>query len=247
MLKSMKKIVILCIAIAVLLGGGALIRHTVLAPDNKKSRSPAPTFNKQLYSTNDPKSIWVVVNKQRQLRPKGYAPQLMVPKVPLRLPAGDGEMHVSTQMAPSLEKLFTAANNAGAPLRLASGYRSYQEQVTVYGAEVQNFGQAKADQESARPGFSEHQTGLAADLEPLDRSCEVTTCFANTPQGKWLAQNAYKYGFIIRYTKNKVGVTGYEYEPWHVRYIGMQLSNELHRTGIETLEEFFDLPGGASY
>lgn len=130
---------------------------------------------------------------------------------------------------------------------LSSGYRSYNYQTSLYSNYVKNEGQTAADTQSARPGHSEHQTGLAADIEPASRNCEVDQCFATTPEGKWLAANAYTYGFIIRYPADKVDVTGYEYEPWHIRYIGAPLATELHNQGIETLEEFFGVSGGPSY
>ncbi|HSW74562.1 MAG TPA: M15 family metallopeptidase, partial [Candidatus Saccharimonadales bacterium] len=109
-------------------------------------------------------------------------------------------------------------------------------------------GKSVADSQSARPGYSEHQTGLAADLGGTsDPSCNVADCFADTVEGKWLAANAYKYGFLIRYPADKVNVTGYIYEPWHIRYIGASLSTEMHKSHIETLEEFFGLPAAPSY
>ena len=208
---------------------------------------PAPAFDSKQYSIDDPASLWVIVNKRRPLNPKTYAPSLAVPNVPLRTSAGSGEMHVSTQMAPALEKLVAASNAAGVPLMLASGYRSYDLQVGVYGAEVKNYGQAAADRESARPGYSEHQTGLAADLEPTSRTCEVTQCFGQMAEGKWLAENAYKYGFVIRYPDGKESTTGYIYEPWHVRYVGTSLAQEIHKQGNVPLETFFKLDAAPSY
>jgi D-alanyl-D-alanine carboxypeptidase len=112
---------------------------------------------------------------------------------------------------------------------------------------VQSEGQAVADTQSARPGYSEHQSGLAADLEPASRKCEVDQCFGDTPEGKWLSANAYKYGFVIRYPLGLDNITGYEYEPWHVRYVGIALSTEMHDEGILTLEQFFAISGGTAY
>jgi len=211
------------------------------------STTTAPAFNKKRYSTDDPSSIWVVVNKTRPLNPKTFAPDVAVPNVPLRLNAANGEMHLSKTAIPQFEAMFAAAKHDGLQLMLASGYRSYNLQVSVYGAEVKNFGQTQADRESARPGFSEHQTGLAADIEPASRTCEVTDCFGDTAEGKWVAANAYKYGFILRYTPDKESVTGYRHESWHVRYVGTELSQHMHDTHIETLEEFFGLPAAPNY
>lgn len=211
------------------------------------SKNPTSSFNKKQYSLTDPTSIWVVVNKQHPLNPTSYVPpDLVVPNVPLRVP-GNETMQVSSVMAPSLEQMFAAAKSQGIDLMLASGYRSYSYQVSLYGSYVQSIGQAAADEQSARPGYSEHQTGFAADIEPVSRNCELEECFGSTPEGEWLAANAYKYGFIIRYTAANQSITGYEAEPWHIRYVGTELSNELHNTGITTLEQFFGVSGGTTY
>lgn len=212
---------------------------------SKQTSKQSSGFDKHAYSINDPASLWVVVNKGRVL-PSSYVPAgLVIPNISLRV-SGGTEMEVRSDTAKALETMFTAAKAQGIDLMLASGYRPYSEQVTLYNGYVSSDGQAAADASSARPGHSEHQTGLAADLEPVDRKCEVDQCFEQTPEGQWLAANDYKYGFIIRYPKGKESVTGYEYEPWHVRYVGVALSTELHDTG-QTLEEFFGLPFYADY
>jgi D-alanyl-D-alanine carboxypeptidase len=210
------------------------------------SNSSTNGFNKNQYSQNDPSSIWVVVNKGRVL-PSSYIPtDLVAPNIPLRLSSASDEMHVRKEAALALEGLIVAANTQNIHLMLASGYRSYSTQVSVYAAEVKGVGQVQADRESARPGHSEHQTGLAADLEPVSRTCQLDQCFANTPEGKWLAANSYKYGFIIRYPKDGESITGYEYEPWHVRYVGTGLAEQI-QANRQTLEQFFNLPVFISY
>lgn len=209
----------------------------------------AGSFDKQRYPIDEAGSIWWIVNKVRPLEPATYAPDdLIVPDVPLRVSAGDSEMRLRKQAATALEELVAAAKADKINLMLASGYRSYQLQVAVYNANVQKYGQAGADKQSARPGTSEHQTGLAADLEPVSRQCELEQCFGDLPEGQWLAANAYKYGFIIRYPLSKDDVTGYEYEPWHIRYVGNDLAAELKKQNIATLEEFFNIvPGSQPY
>ncbi|HUP26703.1 MAG TPA: M15 family metallopeptidase, partial [Candidatus Limnocylindrales bacterium] len=166
---------------------------------------------------------------------------LVVPNVPLRVSAGDSEMRLRKEAAAALEKMVQDAEQDKISLMLASGYRSYQLQVAVYNANVQKYGQAGADKQSARPGTSEHQTGLAADLEPASRQCEVEQCFGDLPEGQWVAANAYKYGYVIHYLENKDAATGYEYEPWHIRYVGIELAAELHQQAGVTLEEFFGI------
>lgn len=223
------------------------------ASPNKTNNPPAsetkPTarFDKSQYSLSDPASIWVVVNKQRTLNPVNYAPaDLVFPSIPLRVP-GNESMQVRQVIVPALEDLFKAAKSQGVPLMLSSGYRSYSYQVGLYSSYVKSGGQASADKFSARPGHSEHQTGLAVDLEPLSQQCDVDVCFANLPAGQWIAANAYKYGFILRYPADKVAVTGYSYEPWHLRYVGAALSSQMHDQHTETLEEFFGLPAAPDY
>lgn len=211
------------------------------------SGASTSVYDKNQYSLTNPDSIWIVVNKKRPLSPADYVPSdLTVPNVPLRVP-GNESMQLRLAAARALEKMFAAAKSDNVPLMLSSGYRSYNYQVSLYGSYVKSVGRAGADAVSARPGYSEHQTGLAADIEPLDEKCDVSVCFADLPAGKWLSANAYKYGFIMRYPADKVKVTGYDYEPWHFRYVGSSLAAELHKLHIETLEEFFGLPAAPGY
>lgn len=219
------------------------------ASSTQKDSTPLPpSFNKQQYSLTDPASQWVIVNKQRPLDPKDYVPSgLVVPNIPLRSNITSTEKYVRQITATALEKLVAAAQTDGVTFNLQSGYRSYTFQVSLYNRYVQQQGQSVADTQSARPGYSEHQTGLAADLGGVTNpGCNVETCFGETAEGKWLAAHAYEYGFIIRYPLNRNATTGYIYEPWHVRYVGIDLAAEMHKTNITTLEDFFgtgDAPG----
>jgi D-alanyl-D-alanine carboxypeptidase len=204
-------------------------------------------FDKSQYSLTDPTSIWVVVNKQRALNPINYAPKnLTVPSLPLRVP-GNESMQIAQQTATAMQKMFAGAKTEGLNLMISSGYRSFAYQTGLYGGYVKTEGQAKADTQSARPGHSEHQTGFAADLEGTNRTCELEICFGDTPEGKWIAAHGYEYGFIIRYPADKVPVTGYQYEPWHVRFVGVELATEMHNQGVKTLEEFFGLGAAPDY
>lgn len=219
-------------------------------PKNHQSQPITPPVAKApSYSLSDPSSIWVVVNKQRPLQPKTYAPaHLVIPDIPMRPSITYDEEHVSAVMAPALEQMVNAASAQGINLNLQSGYRSYSFQVSLYNRYVSEQGQIVADEQSARPGYSEHQTGLAADLgSPDTPACEVAQCFGNTPAGEWLAANADKYGFIVRYPEGEQQITGYEYEPWHVRYVGTYLSTQMHNKGITTLESYFHLPAAPNY
>lgn len=251
----MKKLVALTLTLLFCVAGvSALAYERAAAPEQTHTTSTAKPakqagFNKQTYSTTDPSSGWVIVNKQHPLNPKTYVPaSLVVPTIPLRGNITGDERQVSAVMAPALAEMAAAAKTAGLTLNLQSGYRSYNFQVNLYNGYVRSMGQAAADTQSARPGYSEHQTGLAADLGGTTTpSCNVEQCFATTPEGQWLAAHAYEYGFVIRYPSGKQTVTGYEYEPWHVRYIGKPAAAEMHRTGVQTLEEFLSITGGETY
>lgn len=214
------------------------------SPDAAKTSEQTETFDKKRFSLTDPTSPWVVVNKKRPLSPKNYAPaNLTTPNMDVE----SSDMQVNSEVASALKTLANAAAADGVSLMVVSAYRSYDMQVNIYDSEVRGFGQEQADRESARPGHSEHQTGWAADLGATNGKCEIKVCFADTNEGKWLAANAYKYGFIIRYAEGKEHITGYMYEPWHIRFVGKELAAEMRRTGIQTLEEFFGLPAASSY
>lgn len=134
------------------------------------------------------------------------------------------------------------AAKEGIILNIISGYRSYYDQAYIYNNYVTTDGQANADTYSARAGHSEHQTGLAADINSLNQN------FINSKEGKWLNNNCYKYGFIIRYPKGKESITGYMYEPWHIRYVGTSLSKELYNNGNWiSLEEYFGITSKYNY
>lgn len=144
---------------------------------------------------------------------------------------GDG-LTEDTQAA--FAEMQTGAAADGIGLFVCSGFRSYTYQASLYNNYVNRDGRAAADTYSARPGHSEHQTGLAIDVNSTDGS------MATSPEGIWLAAHCAEYGFIIRYPQGKEEITGYMYEPWHVRYVGKALAAELTESGL-TLEEYFGL------
>lgn len=202
-------------------------------------------FDKSKYSLTDPTSFWVIVNKKNGI-PETFVPDLVVPKVKLRLSPGDEQMQINKTTAPAIEELFAGAHQDGIQLVFGSGYRSGALQKQFYDSYRIRDGQQSADTYSARPGHSEHQTGFSADITSSDGKCHLEICWESTPEGVWLKDNSYKYGFIIRYPDNKQSITGYQYEPWHVRYVGKELANEIHKSG-QTLEEFFNQPPAPNY
>jgi D-alanyl-D-alanine carboxypeptidase len=193
---------------------------------------------------DDPTSLWVVVNKIRPLRPMDYTPPDLV-AVPVAHVWAPQLRKAASDAVVGMFAAFTA--ETGLRMQSQSAYRSYTSQLGVYNQDVAANGQAAADANTARPGTSEHQTGLAIDISALPGACSLRACFGDTPQGKWLAANAWRFGFLLRYPANKVPVTGYNYEPWHYRYVGVELATELHTTGVGTLEEFFGLPAAPDY
>ncbi|TLS37624.1 D-alanyl-D-alanine carboxypeptidase family protein [Pseudalkalibacillus caeni] len=186
----------------------------------------------------NPASIYVVANKQRNL-PADYTPSdLVEPDVPFPFAEDLPKKLMRKEAASALEELFKAAQSEGLDLVAQSGYRSYERQDAIFAYNVQQRGEEKANQVSARPGQSEHQTGLTMDVTTPTINYALTEQFAETPEGKWVKENSYKYGFVIRYPKGKEEITGYQYEPWHLRYVGKEAASEIYKKDT-TLEEFF--------
>ncbi len=138
----------------------------------------------------------------------------------------------------ALNQMLEAAKQQGFDLVAFSGYRSFEYQTTLYNNYVNRDGQAAADRYSARPGYSEHQTGLAFDIgERGKEDVWLTEEFGETPAGQWLFAHAQEYGFILRFPQNKEEITGYMYESWHYRYVGKDVAKEIAKQSI-TLEEY---------
>jgi zinc D-Ala-D-Ala carboxypeptidase len=183
----------------------------------------------------------IVANKERNL-PEDYEPaDLVIPNVPFPFKENLPKKKMRKEAAESVEVLFKAAEEQGLALLAQSGYRSYDTQVSIFAYNEDQFGEEKANQTSAQPGQSEHQTGLSLDVTSPLVNYELVEKFGETKEGKWVAENAHKYGFIIRYPKGKEKITGYQYEPWHLRYVGIEHAKEIHERGI-TLEEYLQKP-----
>lgn len=192
------------------------------------------------YDLLNPSSITFIANKSRPL-PDSYTPtDLVTPGVKLRLSAGAEQMQFRGVAHDDLKAMFTAASEDGVTLVFGSGYRSYALQKQFYDSYVARDGVAAADRYSARPGTSEHQTGLSFDATSASQKCHLEICFENTPEGQWLAAHAYEYGFVLRYPNGKESITGYQYEPWHFRYLGIELAATIQSSGL-AVEEFFKL------
>ena len=213
------------------------------------SASPTPSYKPGLYSIDAPNSLWVVVDKKRPLNPANYVPaSLVAPRFDDGAGYNPNRLQLAKVAAKAIKVMATAMMSAGAgTLALASTYRSYNTQVAVHNKDVAALGLVAGENLAARPGYSEHQTGLAADLAAVGQGCSIQVCFATTKAGKWLAANSWQYGWILRYPNGRTPTTGYQFEPWHFRYVGIELSTEMHRTGIAVLEDFFKLPAAPTY
>lgn len=186
-------------------------------------------------STNDPDSIWVVVNKTRPIRPLGFHPDISLVR----------GYQVAASAADDLTRLMDTSDRRGLGLKIASAFRSHGYQQRIYDAQVATLGRAEADKLTARPGHSEHQTGLAVDLvTPDDLSCNFEACFARQRAGQWLAEQSWKFGFIVRYTPGHEAVTGFSPEPWHLRYVGRELAAAMHAAPVRPLETVLGVLGG---
>lgn len=184
----------------------------------------------------NPDSIKVLVNKQYAL-PEGYAPEdLVTVDVPTVLENPEVNQ-LRERASGALTEMFEAAEEEGVILHARSGYRSYQTQVQLYNSYVENHGEEAANRYSARPGESEHQTGLAMDVTSESANYQLSEAFGSTPEGIWVEENAHHFGFIIRYPEGKESITGYQYEPWHLRYFGEELAVDIYESGL-TYEEY---------
>ena len=152
--------------------------------------------------------------------------------------ATDEEKMMNEEAAKALEELFKEAKKCNIDLYGVSAYRSYKTQKSIYDQRVKNVGKKQADKYVALPGQSEHQTGLAIDItNRKGYEGKLKVDFGDTEEGKWIVSNAYKYGFIMRYPKGKEKITGYNYESWHIRYVGKKDARNIHDKQM-TLEEY---------
>jgi len=195
------------------------------------------------YEISDPHAVTVVVTKLRQIDPIDFAPADLVSLN--SVPGGEGQQ-LRAEAAAGMTSMYEAAVAAGAAFHVLSAYRAYEFQQSLYAGYVAEIGQADADRVSARPGFSEHQTGLAADVYDVEAN-SLKASFGTSTTGEWLAANAYRHGYIISYAEGKEAVTGYTWEPWHVRYVGVSVATQMHDQGVVTLQEFMGVEDSPGY
>jgi len=172
--------------------------------------------------------LLALVNRDQALSDQ-YRPKLKTPKVEKKRGA---DVDLQPEAAAALEAMFLAAKTEGLELVAVSGYRSYGKQKTIYTRSVERNGQQKADRMSARPGASEHQLGLAMDLSCASLDHDLTSKFARKPEGKWVAEHCAAFGFVLRYKAEWTDATGYQGEPWHIRYVGQQHAELMTRLDV---------------
>jgi D-alanyl-D-alanine carboxypeptidase len=190
----------------------------------------------------NPASIDVVVNKKHCMQPVTYVPGDLVSV----LDANGTSFPLSAKAADSFNAMIAASSADNEPIALTSSYRSYKDQVATYAYWVNTSGKAGADTYSARPGYSEHQTGLAFDVADAAKQY-VLSNFSKTSQYQWLQTHAADYGFIQRYYAGSESITGYEAEEWHYRYVGVTVAKDMRAKGIKTLEQYWGISGGDYY
>jgi D-alanyl-D-alanine carboxypeptidase len=232
--------------------------ETEYDPDNNESNIPSePNSNKEIEEekeldflegtthiddegkiiVDNTDDILVLVNKNRNLPPDYVPSDLVIPNVRFPFEDFDEKKQMRKEAAEALEELFNGAEEEGIYLFAISGYRSYNRQKYLFDIRAERDGFEKANKLTAYPGQSEHQTGLAMDVSCQSVGFDLTQKFGQTVEGIWLKENAYRFGFIIRYQEDTVDITGYSYEPWHIRYVGKEVAEEIYEKNI-TLEEY---------
>ncbi|UIJ34263.1 M15 family metallopeptidase [Allobranchiibius sp. GilTou73] len=209
---------------------GSRSSYVVTAPGYAPSTVEASTSATSLAG-----ALWRMTNKRNAL-PSTYAPSGLQTV---------GSRQLTASAATAVRQLIAGAAAAGLTTGVNSGYRSYASQRALYDQDVKQYGQKVADNLVARPGFSEHQLGLAADL--TNAPCTNASCTTTTATGRWIAANAWRYGFILSNAVGKTAITGWQSEPWHVRYLGTPLTAYVHARQIVTEEDLFGLPAAPTY
>ena len=202
---------------------------------NSTKLNNAPINNSEYENLNDGEYITTKGYTIKKINGVSYIDDILIVNKTYSLPSSFGG-ELTSEVMKAFNLMNVDAKALGLNLWIQSGYRSYSRQESIYNSYVLNDGQLNADTYSARPGHSEHQTGLAFDLNSIDDS------FTYTNEGIWVNNNCYRYGFIIRYPKGKENITGYMHESWHLRYVGTELASKLYNNGDWiTLEEYYGI------
>lgn len=214
---------------------GTVLASALLLSGTAALAAPAEDLpaveSSQLTKASSPLAL---INPSTKLSPEDYVPGKLVS-------VAGSSMTLRPEAAKAIEALIADARAAGHSIKLLSAYRSYERQAVLFNQYQAKYGTAYAERISARPGTSEHQLGLAADLGYTNSRSELKAEFGQTPAGLWIAEHAVEYGLVIRYPQGKEEITGYKYEPWHVRYIGTEHAEAMLASGAETFEEYHQM------
>ena len=206
-------------------------KETSTKPSEKSEHVPKDIDTK-------PDSLTVLINKEFSL-PSDYVPEnLTAPAITFSFRGHHEKKLMRQDAAKALEELIKASSLEGLRINGVSGYRSYKRQLNIYNKNIIKHGLEHTNKYSAKAGYSEHQSGLAMDVSTNSIKNQLDVSFSDTKEGKWLAENCWKFGYIIRYPQGKSQITGYAYEPWHIRYIGLELAKYLTENNL-TLEEYY--------
>ena len=207
--------------------------------EEQKVEKPAPVVKPEV--KNESKVVKASSKNVEERDGITYINGILIANKTYSLPSTYNPGGLTSETKKAADEMFAAALAVGFNMWAQSGFRSYDYQSKLYNKYVSRDGREAADTYSARPGHSEHQTGLAFDVCAKDKPC-INSGFNNTAEAKWLSNNAHLYGFILRYPKGKTSETGYLYESWHFRYVGKELAKELYNNGNWiTLEDYFDI------
>jgi len=255
MTKKLAVAALLMFLIIATLIGSTLIKNDFLNPEKEpvvtttedkkeeeKKETPKPEVDPETDTRfSDTNSILLLVNKKHKLE-ETYVPSDLTTA---NVSTNGTEWTLRKEAAKAIEELFNAAKEDGIKLRLGNGFRSGSYQGQLYQASVDRIGETNTNKTTAKAGYSELQTGLAVAILGADTTTDFNNSFAKSDEYKWLQENAYKYGFILRYPENKESITGYTFMPWHYRYVGKDIAEQIHNAGDDTtFEEFFGLKGG---
>lgn len=231
-----RRLAALALVLAVFVGVSALAAGALNWVGSQVGGWFSPVSSSRGYDVTTASSLTVIVNKVRPLSPLDY------------YPAQIADFNLVPTAATAFAKMRDAAHKSGAgDLVVASAFRDFATQQETFAKYTAELGEAAGENRAAKPGFSEHQTGLAADLAATGQSCAIKVCFAKTTAGRWLAKNSWRYGFILRYPKGASDVTGYQFEPWHFRFVGAKLTREMHAAKAMVLETYLNLGPAPNY
>ena len=212
---------------------------------------PNPEFTDYLYprlALDVAGHQWVLLNKSRPLNPIHFAPESIRAMESSASLDNSRGLRLNVDVASALEEMadLMFAEGAG-QMFVNSAYRTYEYQGELFEQKAGQYGEAEALLRSAKAGYSEHQTGLAVDVSVPAQGCAIMQCFGDTVGGIWIAENSWRFGYIVRYEEGTSEITGFTYEPWHLRYIGKPLAKMYHESGMNTLEEFWGFPAAPTY